>query len=318
MEYRKLIRFGNSAHVISLPTSWIKKNKLKKGNLVYFEENGNGELILSPKEITNNIQEKEITIDVTGSNYDEIRRQISTAYINNYRIINIIGDGLSQKSQNIKKILQNLMSMEVMEQTSKYIMAKDFLDLNTISIDNIIRKIDVITRSLITDSKLSVKENNYEDIYQRDWDVNRLSFLIFRKIKFAFDNPQSLKNLNVTPLGLLGYWNITNHLEKIADEAKRVSRFVTRAKLKNKRAFDFINLYSKIESCYIETMKVYYNKDREAALKLTTKKLEYVESCDKYLDNNINIKWVPNLVERLKIMINEIHSILKVVYEVYE
>ncbi len=318
MDYRKLIKFGNSSHIVSLPTSWIKKNKLKKGDLIYFNENGNGEIVLSAKEGNNEILDKEITIDVTGKNFNEIRRELSTAYVNNCRIINIIGKDLNEKSQDIKKCLQNLMALEIMEQTSKNIVAKDFLDLNTISMDNIIRKIDIITRALMSDSKLTVNQNNYENIYQRDEDVNRLSFLVFRTVKFALNNPQTLKNFNITPLGLLGYWQLTNYLEKIADETKRISRFVTRAKLKGKRASDFVILYSKIESHYLETMKIYHNKDKESAIKLTDKKQYYIELCDEYLKNYINSKWVPNLIERLKIMINEIHSILRIVYEIYE
>src|SRR3989344_802603 len=147
MEYRKLIKFGNSSHIISLPNSWIRKNKLKKGALIYFEENGNGEIILAPKEINNKILDKEITIDITGKEINEVRRELSTAYINNYRIINVVGKDLNANSGNIKNSLRNFMAMEIMEQTSKNITAKDFLDMNSISIDEIIRKIDIIVRA---------------------------------------------------------------------------------------------------------------------------------------------------------------------------
>jgi len=318
MEYRKLIKFGNSSHIISLPNSWIRKNKLKKGALIYFEENGNGEIILAPKEINNKILDKEITIDITGKEINEVRRELSTAYINNYRIINVVGKDLNANSGNIKNSLRNFMAMEIMEQTSKNITAKDFLDMNSISIDEIIRKIDIIVRALMADSKKTPYENNYDNIYQRDEDVNRLSFLIFRITKFALNNLQTLKNFNITPVGLLGYWQLTNHLEKIADEVKRVSRFVTKAKLRGKRASEFVALYSKIESYYLETIKVYYNKNKESAIHSTMKKVMYINFCDDYLNKYGDSRWVPNLIERFKIMINEIHSILKIVYEVYE
>ena len=170
----------------------------------------------------------------------------------------------------------------------------------------------------MADSKLTFRDNNYENIYERDEDVNRLSFLLFRTIKFALNNPKSLKDFNITPLGLLGYWQLTNHIEKIADETKRVSRFVTKAKLKGKASTDFFNLYSKIELYYLDTMKIYYSKNKSVALKLTDKKIFYMNLCDEYLNKYSNVKWLPNLAERLKTMINEIHNILKIVYEVYE
>ncbi|MDO8656313.1 MAG: AbrB/MazE/SpoVT family DNA-binding domain-containing protein, partial [Nanoarchaeota archaeon] len=49
MEYRKLISFGKSSFVVSLPKSWVIQNKLKKGDLIYMEEN-EGTLILGAKE----------------------------------------------------------------------------------------------------------------------------------------------------------------------------------------------------------------------------------------------------------------------------
>ena len=49
MEYRKLISFGKSSFVVSLPKSWIKQNKLKKGDLIHFEDEGNN-LVIKKKE----------------------------------------------------------------------------------------------------------------------------------------------------------------------------------------------------------------------------------------------------------------------------
>ena len=41
MEPRKIIQFGNSSYVITLPQEWIKKNKLEKGKFVNLAENNN-------------------------------------------------------------------------------------------------------------------------------------------------------------------------------------------------------------------------------------------------------------------------------------
>ena len=49
MEYRKLISFGKNSFVVSLPKSWIKQNKLIKGDLIHISDNGS-DLILSKKE----------------------------------------------------------------------------------------------------------------------------------------------------------------------------------------------------------------------------------------------------------------------------
>ena len=38
MEFRKLISFGKTSFVMSLPKGWVVKNKLKKGDLIALEE----------------------------------------------------------------------------------------------------------------------------------------------------------------------------------------------------------------------------------------------------------------------------------------
>ena len=48
MEYRKLISFGKNSYVVSLPKNWVRQNKLKKGDLVYIEENVSN-LVLQPR-----------------------------------------------------------------------------------------------------------------------------------------------------------------------------------------------------------------------------------------------------------------------------
>ena len=96
MEYRKLIKFGNSSHIISLPNSWVKKNKLRKGDLIYYTENGNNELVLNPKLKDEKQGVTEIMIDITNKNLNEMRREIHSAYINNFNTINIIGKDLKQ------------------------------------------------------------------------------------------------------------------------------------------------------------------------------------------------------------------------------
>ncbi|MBR9691760.1 hypothetical protein GOV06_03150 [Candidatus Woesearchaeota archaeon] len=48
MEFRKLISFGKTSFIISLPKSWVLKNKLKKGDLIAVEED-KGHLVLHPE-----------------------------------------------------------------------------------------------------------------------------------------------------------------------------------------------------------------------------------------------------------------------------
>jgi len=83
-EPRKIIKFGNSSHVISLPSSWVKENNLSKGDIVFIEKNGNNELIILPSKDDMSYSEKErkIIISVDGKDPETLRREITSAYIN--------------------------------------------------------------------------------------------------------------------------------------------------------------------------------------------------------------------------------------------
>src|SRR3989344_1490978 len=102
MEKRKLIKFGSSSHVLSIPNYWLKKHKLKKGDLLYFEENKNGELILFP-ELVGEESLKKITIKAENKSLERLGREVLSAYINNFNVIIIIGSNLNAIMKDIRK-----------------------------------------------------------------------------------------------------------------------------------------------------------------------------------------------------------------------
>jgi len=66
VETRKIISFGNSSYVVSLPKSWISENKLKKGDILNVEEK-NGEILLyAGQNGEKKIEPKSVIIDVEG------------------------------------------------------------------------------------------------------------------------------------------------------------------------------------------------------------------------------------------------------------
>ena len=316
MEYRKLIKFGNSSHIISIPNNWVKKNKLKKGDLIYFEENGNGELILNPELKKEEHQLKEITINVNNKEASTIQREIMNAYINDIDIINIIGD-LKKYRKDIEEILKNLLVLEVMEQTPNKIVAKDFLNLNEISIPENIRRIDLTVRSMMNDLKESINDgvDNFDNISYSDNNVNKVRFLLYRAIN------RSLKTnkLEMFPgvrsfMELLYYRLVINNLEDIADECKRISRFLRSAKIKRNEKNEIKKIYLDIEKSYLNVMKSYYSNNKQLAHDIASKKDEIINACTnlyKICDN----KSVGVILEKLKGIESFIRDIARIVID---
>ena len=310
MEYRKLIKFGNSSSVISIPKSWLERNKVCKGDLLYLEEKGD-ELSIHPnkKEIVS--EDKEITIDVTKKDYDAIQREVVSAYINNFSTIRMIGSDLSKKSEDIREILHGLVALEIMEQSPEKIIAKDFLNIKEASIDGIIRKIDIIIRSMFIDCK---EMKGYENLKSMDQDVNRLHFLVLRAVRYANKNPMALKQYGLTQQQLMDGWWVVINLEKIADELKRVSNFIKKANFSKVEGKDVKEIIDDIENAYLSTMKSYYDDNNKLALERAKTKRPLLMKCEDMLEKYKTKPFAGNVAERLKSAIVHIHEIVRLMY----
>ena len=315
MDYRKLISFGKSSYVVSLPKSWVKQNKLQKGDLLYFNEQDH-DLLLSIHNEAKEKKEKEITIPIDGKSIRRVQREIISAYIKDYKSITLIGEELKDKAKEIQATIQNLMALEVMEQTSRRIVAQDFLDMNTISIFNLLRKIDVIIRAMIEDCETMFTEDNYENIYHRDNDVNRLSFLIFRVIEFGLNNPSFMyKKHNLTSQNLLNLWWFIFNLETVGDEVKRIARYMLQVKLDQKQQERFLKILGEAKNGYLKMMKSFHSNDENLAHSVLESKEDIIKECDLFYLNNKKVENVGLLVEKIKAMVNVVHNLGRVIYQ---
>tara|TARA_Y100000310_G_C20668737_1_gene809080 strand:- start:1361 stop:2308 length:948 start_codon:yes stop_codon:yes gene_type:complete len=314
VEYRKLIKFGESSYVISLPSKWIKKNKLKKGNLIYVDERSQSELVLSLGK-SSEIEEKEEIIDIDSYDLESLKRKITSSYVRGVTNLILRGNNLAEISIELKELLHNLIGLEIMEQTTSRIVAKDLLSIENISISNMIRKITIITESMIEDSKTITNEPRHSlHLYSRDEDVNRLSYLILRIIKMGFKSPVVARNLEMDGEQLFQHWELVENLESVADEAKRISRSITKLNIKKLKTTKFIEIYEEIESIYKKVIQYYYKGDKDGAFKVSSLKKVIVKKCDSLLVE-YNHPEIVRLVERLKTMMVSIRNLSRLVYQ---
>ncbi len=314
MEFRKLISFGKNSYVISLPKHWVKQNNLQKGALLSVDVRDTN-LLVSPHDLKES-EEREISIQIDGKSVRRLQREIISAYINDYKSITLYGEEMKEKAKEIQATIQNLMALEVMEQTSKKIVARDFLNMDNISITNLIRKIDVILRSLLEDCINMFEEDTYDSIYHRDQDVNRLSFLVFRVIEFGLRNPSFMyKKHNLRSHDMLHLWWFVFNLEGAADETKRIARYMRGVKLKKSEQAFLVDLLRNTKEAYIKVMKSFYQKDAEIAHAILELKTDRVKQCEDFYLANKDLDFVGSLAERVKSIVNIVHNLGRVVYQ---
>ncbi|MDO8741164.1 MAG: PhoU domain-containing protein [Candidatus Woesearchaeota archaeon] len=313
MDFRKLIGFGKNSFVISLPKAWVQKNKLKKGDPIYIEEN-DGDIRLFPglKEDDGN---KEITLDVDGKSIKEIKRELVPAYINNFTTIILTGKELKKRAKQIRDLIHDLVALEIIEQTSDKVITKSFLNVKELSVKDLIRKMETMTRAMIADSKSVIGEGSYENIRHRDDDVNRLYYLLLRILKYALNNPSLASNyFKMSSADILDTWRMAYVIEEIADEAKRVARYLRLVKLNKADKKKLIDLLSLIEDTYLNTMKAYYTDDKDLIYKMARRKSEIIKQCDELYGHMWNKKYVPTVIEKFKFMAAATHNIGRIIY----
>ncbi len=312
MEYRKLISFGKSSYVVTLPKTWVQQNKLNSGDLVYFDQTPEG-LTLSPRP-ENSEEEKEITILVDGKSKSQIRRELIPAYVNNYKTIILMGKELKTKAEEIEPIIQNLMALEIMEQTSDKIIARDFLNMKDLSVPNLLRKMDVIVRSMLVDCLVVFQEKGYENISLRDKDVNRLSYLIYRAVLYGLKNQGFMsKQFKLQAQDLLRYHILVMHIEVIGDEVRRLARYMQQIQLPKAKQQQFVELTKRAQESYNDTMKAIYTNNVTLAQAISEKKNALIKDAEEFYLQNRNVNWVAYMVDRLKRMISTINKMGRLV-----
>ncbi|MBI2133324.1 phosphate uptake regulator PhoU [Candidatus Woesearchaeota archaeon] len=303
MEVRKIVSFGNSSFVVTLPKSWVQSNGLKKGDIVRIEERP-FELIIGIKDESKKAPSEAI-INCENKSLNELKTEIMASYIRNYSVIRLTGSNIKNLSSSLKPIFHSLVGMEVIEETSSSIIVKDLMDISEVSIDNTLRRMDMLIKSMLDDS---TKEENIESIYERDREVNRLALLALRIFRAATDNPGALKMFNTTYWDLFISRQVTVQLEHVGDNIKRISKLLTM-----KSNDDLKKAFMHLSGRYRDAMKIYYKKDKQSSYKVEAETKKYIQTLDKL--NKRKDTTTASIIDNYKQMAKAIMYILRNVME---
>ncbi|MEM2916150.1 MAG: PhoU domain-containing protein [Candidatus Woesearchaeota archaeon] len=279
MYIRRLVKAGQASHTISLPKEWIEKNNLSKGSTLYIKEKSGTELIITPNLADQkHIDKKTVTINVEGKQPDTIQREITAAYLNNAGTIELVGKSIMQHAKDIRRMLHDFVALEISEQTSTRISAKDLLNLKEISVDKSIKRMDLIVRTMLQDCKNTALGNDLsESVILRDYDVNRLYFLLTRLLKGALASPEMASILELEPAKVLGKWMLVHYIEEFADTIKALCKECVA--LDPRQGKDVSALLSQIEQDYLDVMKALHEDDKSLADDVARRRTERAALC---------------------------------------
>lgn len=317
MEFRKLIKFGNNSFVVSLPKSWLEKNGLTKGASLYLEPNSH-QLILSAMPIERRAESRSAVIDARAMDINTFRRMLVAHYINNFQSLKILIDSHSDVAQ-MRTIIHGLMALEIHEQTTEHILARDYVNLDEITVDSLIHKVDNIVRSMLQDITKVVSESTFfenielsDSIQARDVDINRLTFLVKRTIKHRLANAVLLRG-EETPLDYLRYYELILALEQSADEIKRIARLLV--EVETQKHPKLVRLILDISQYYLDSMKAYYRRNSEQAFAVSCRKGLFMQASTEVMMANKDKPALINLVHHLRNLITSMHTVTRIMYQ---
>jgi len=291
IDIRKLISFGKNSHIISLPKSWINKNKLKKGDLISVDENKEGLLLKMHNSEIKKEEPKKVIIDVENKSLEILRTEIVSAYLDNYDIIEVVSKDMKTNVPEIRDMLRDLAGLEVINQSSTRIVAKDLININEIKIRTLIRRMDNITRAMINDAVECFRRVDHtESMTHIDEEVNRLHFLAYRIIRSGLKDVRIANSLGANALKLHSDHTVTTEIEEIADNTKRICRYLKDTKLDEKWSDELKQIFNSIRQSYLDVMKAYYTNNIEGALKIEETNKDRIIACNDFFGKHTNRK----------------------------
>lgn len=260
VDVRKLQKMGGSTYLVSLPKDWIQKNGLNQGDPVAIFETSEGNLILDPK-YTEREELSKTIIEIKSKVGFDLGREITAAYLFGYDIISVVSEkNISPNEREmIKKAIQKLIGIEIMEETFKEISLQCLLSTTALSLSKSLERIYRIASQMHQDAILALIEGDEKlagNVVDRDEEVDRLYFLAVRQLRAAVQDPRMAKKMGVSAIECLDDRVIAKSIEFMADLAAEIA--VRTLKLKE------FTLDEKITTLIPEISKTAYSMTEKA------------------------------------------------------
>jgi phosphate uptake regulator len=257
MEKRKLIKFGNTSLVLTLPNDWIQNNKLNKGDSVSITS-CNQVLIIKPSIETN---EKRAIIDLDNKPLKLFNKELISYYLKNYKFIEIKGKNILEKLDQVKVFQEKLSSVEIIEMGEEKIVLKDLTSPENLNLDNLINEI-IDMEVLLFNNLIEVcsngesKKNKSIFITTLDKNINKLTFLAYKSLNYNLDNiidGNRIKNS-------VHLWKLISSFEQIGDIIKRLARYLNSIDDENFNGYNLTEILKDLSE-YFKFSSSLVNKD---------------------------------------------------------
>jgi phosphate uptake regulator len=281
MEYRKIQVTGDSTYIISLPKTWVIKNKLEKGDVLSVVEKGD-EVSLRLKEE----KEKEFEVKIKSNDAEFLSRLLITKYIQGYdTVIFSSKQHVDPKiRERLIKTSSYLIGMEPFGETRDTITFRMLMKGGRNPMESIERMHDISMlslRELLETMDLGAYDDNtLSGIINRDNEIDKFYFLIVRQIS-----------------GTGGFegivWvQVAKSMERISDHIETIARLVKDGQRIKK---EDLPVFKELIDLYGDVMMTLKNKDLSSAEEILGK-IQKIRAKGADLKNNLEGDYRKNVL----------------------
>jgi len=183
---RKLIQLSPSTGVVSLPSAWIKKNKLKKGDYLFVDEKDNRIMV----SVNSDKSENQITLDISQLSGKLLWSYFDAAYIAGYDEIIVITKDPEQ-TELLTKLVKHFPGMMIYDERKNMVKFKDIVDNPQDDVAVILSRIFNMNIAMLEDGIEAMKNNDWKllvSMKKRDFTINSYVSYCFRQLnKFGYE-----------------------------------------------------------------------------------------------------------------------------------
>ncbi|MBI4451282.1 phosphate uptake regulator PhoU [Candidatus Woesearchaeota archaeon] len=176
---RKLIQLSPSTVVVSLPSSWIKENHLKKGAELSVDARDNT-VVITPIRT----EPREATVDISKLEGRLVWTSISAAYVAGYDSIMLHTRDQKQAAE-LTKVVRHFPGMIIYDERKNLVQFKELAAESKVDVQKMVNRVFHLTASMIDDAVDASKKKDWallREVKQRDFPINSYAEYAMRHV----------------------------------------------------------------------------------------------------------------------------------------
>lgn len=266
---RRIQLTGGSTYIVSLPSKWIRENRLQKGSELTIDES-NSSLVLT----YGGVQKPELVkkLNIEGKvDLENLMRALTSVYISDFDTLIIKSSQYidSPFRETVKRFSRLVMGVEIFEESSRTIVLQNVLDSASFPLSNAVRRMSLNVETMILDVIKGIEDNDIsllESVISRDDDVDRYQLYIYRAVNRG-------KTESENSIFFLIFSRI---LERIADHAVNICKiWKNGSEAGDESRHLIVDFMKKASTLYNEAVDAFYARRFEVLNSIISRKPEF-------------------------------------------